>query len=292
MENTQFSMSQQPRIVFLIPIASRRVSRDWGVACALFRQTLASVFNSSSDNFKVVVAGHEPPDFALPDDPRMKFISLDHPVPSPGPGFYVAVVRDKMIKLAAAWEYAKAAWNPDYVMKLDWDDLVSSRLVDWLEKADNAAGYRINQGWIWRSNRYFIQRTEHLDRFCGSCVIIRRDLVDCEGPFLNSVDGVHFDEAGQRFEAEDQYSLVPGAGRGKLLLTDSHTRTEAQFACLGHPLPTVPFGAVIWRIGHGQNASHQLHQVATLRMWLGRLRRTRILSPQLRREFALAGDLQ
>jgi hypothetical protein len=280
-------VNHNPRIVFLIPIASSRVSRDWKTANALFRQTLDSVFNSSSRNFRVVVAGHEPPACELPNDPRFKFISLDHPVPSRGPEFYVAVVRDKMIKIAAAWKYAKSAWNPDYVMKLDWDDLVSARLVGWLEQAGDAAGYRINQGWIWRSSRWFIQRTEHLDRFCGSSVIIRKDLADCEGPFLNSVDGVNFNEASQRFEAEDQYSLVPGAGRGRLLLTDSHTRMEAQFAWLGHPLPVVPFKAVVWRISHGQNTSHQLHQTITPRMWLGRLRRTRIISPQLRREFAL-----
>ena len=41
----------------------------------------------------------------------------------------MAAVKDKMIKLAAAWDYAKCTWNPQYVMKVDWDDLVSSRLV-------------------------------------------------------------------------------------------------------------------------------------------------------------------
>ena len=55
-----------------------------------------------------------------------------------------------MIKLAAAWDYAKSAWNPQYVMKLDWDDLISSRLVEWLISTTNEADYLIKQGWIWR----------------------------------------------------------------------------------------------------------------------------------------------
>jgi hypothetical protein len=113
-------------------MASARVVRDWHLACAYFKQTLASVFNSTAGNYCVVVVGHEPPDFLLPEDQRLKFLSLDHPLPSQEGGYWVAAVKDKMIKLTAAWDYAKCTWNPQYVMKVDWDELVSSRLVEWL----------------------------------------------------------------------------------------------------------------------------------------------------------------
>src|SRR3954451_9874907 len=133
-------MSPRPRVVFLIPLASARVVRDWHGPCAYFKQTLASVFNSTAGNYCVVVVGHEPPDFPLPADRRLKFLSLDHPLPSQEEGYWVAALKDKMTKLAAACYYAKRTSNPEYVMKVDWDDLVSSRLVEWLGAPGGKAG--------------------------------------------------------------------------------------------------------------------------------------------------------
>ena len=281
-------MNQRPRIAFLIPIASPRRAKDWQLACAYFRQTLSSIFNSTDRNFCVAVAGHEPPDFELPQDSRFKFISLDHPLPRLESGYYLAAIKDKLIKLEAAWNYAKRTWHPQYVMKLDWDDLISSRLVEWLENAGRDAGYLIKHGWVWRSgSRYLIQRTDYFDRVCGSCLIIRSDLADKTGPFLHSCDGAKFDNMSQQIEAADAHSLVPGAGISTLLLNDSHTRAEAQFAYLGHRLAMVPFSAAVWRISHGNNASSQHHRTETLRMFLGRIRRTRLLIPSLKKEFVL-----
>jgi hypothetical protein len=280
-------MNNRPRVVFLIPIASSRVAKDWHLACSYLRQTLASIFNSSNGNFCVVMAGHEAPDFELPQDPRFKFLSLDHPIASQD-DYWGAAVRDKMIKLSAAWNYAKSIWNSDYVMKVDWDDLISSRLVDWLANAKDEAGYCINNGWIWRSrSRYIIQHTEQFDRFCGTCMIIRSDMADKTGPFRHSGDGVKFDDKNLLLEASDPYSLIPGAGTSTLLLNDTHKRSEAQFAYLGKKLAKVPFSAAIYSIGHGNNASGQYNRTHTLRMWLGRIWRTRVITPGLRREFNL-----
>jgi hypothetical protein len=237
----------------------------------------------------VLAAAAEPPDFALPADSRFKFLSLNHPLPDASLAAWVGPVQDKMTKLAAAWDCAKSTWQPQYVMKVDWDDLVSARLVDWLVSAPDAGGYRLKHGWVWRPRpRFFIQRTEQFDRICGTSLIIRSDLADRTGPFRHSCDGVKFSEVSQRMEAADRYSLIPGAGTGTLLLNDSHTRAEAQFAYLGHELPAVPFPAAIYRLGHGNNATGQFHRTQTLRMLLGRLRRTRLITARLKREFNLS----
>jgi hypothetical protein len=280
-------MTSKPRLAFLIPIASPQRAKDWRLACSLFRQTLASVFNSTHENYCVVVVGHEPPDFELPEHPRFRFLSVDHPLPSLEDGYWFAAVRDKMIKLAAAWNYAKSTWNPQYVMKLDWDDLISSRLVEWLVSMQNEAGYLIKHGWILRSSgRRLIERTEYFDRVCGSCLIIRSEFADEEGPFLTQVEGATLDESDSRFAASDHYSLILGAGTGTLLLNDCHQRYAAQFAYLGQRLATVPFNAAVCRIGHGNNAGI-LSRTQTARMFLGRIRRTRLITPKLRKEFML-----
>jgi hypothetical protein len=262
--------------------------KDWPLACAYFKQTLSSLFNSTNGNYRVVVAGHEAPDFQLPSDPRFKFLHLDHPLPSQENGYYLAAVKDKLINLEAAWKYARSTWDPHYVMKLDWDDLVSSRLVGWLENARDEAGYLIKHGWVWRSgSRYVIQFTEYFDRVCGSCLIVRSDLADRTGPFLTEVEGTVLNEAGRQFAANDQYSLVPGSGIGTLLLNDNHQRYAAQFAYLGHRLETVSFNAAVCRLHEDNAGGGESQGIQTVRMFLGRIRRTRLVTPALKKEFML-----
>jgi hypothetical protein len=282
-------MNDRPSVAFLVPLASRKVKSKWGIACGYLRQTLKSIQNSTSGNFRVVVAGHEVPDFDVRFDSRFHFVSLNHPIPSHG-NYHVSLVVDKLRKIAAAWDYAKSTWNPTYVMKLDADDLISAKLVAWLDKAGGSAGYLIKHGWLWHSGSRLIERTEYLDRVCGSCLIIRSDLADRTGPFLTDTEGVPLDEESSRFAANDHYSLVPGSATTTLLLNDTHQRCAAQFAYLGHKLSSVPFNAVVYRTGNPESSSRFSgfwRPRYTVRMLVGRIRRTRFVTRTLRTEFML-----
>jgi hypothetical protein len=278
----------RPAVGFLIPFASRRTKSRWDMACAHLRQTLNSVQNSTSESYCVVVAGHETPDFNFESNARFCFFSVDHAIPK----HEDPVVRgrlDKLAKIAAAWKHTTAAWNPHYVMKLDADDLISSKLVQWLENFGGDPGYLIKHGWVWRSGaRHVFQSTEYLDRVCASCLIIRSDIAEQEGPFLTGVEGTRLNEAGLTFAITNQYSLVPGSGTSTLLLNDSHQRYAAQFAYLGHRITTVPFKAVVYRTGNPESNSAALKtERPTLRMRLGAMRRTKLITNSLRREFGL-----
>ena len=283
-------MTDRPSVVFLIPFASRGVKSKWDIACAHLRQTTRSIQNSSNGNYCVVIAGHEAPDFDVCFDSRFHFISLNHPVLS-HEDYHVSLVRDKLTEIAAAWEYAKQTWNPRYLMKLDADDFISSKLVAWLDNARGEAGYLIKHGWRWHSgSRYLIECTEYLDRTCASCLISRSDLADRTGPFLTEMEGVPLDEASSTFAATDHYSLVPGSGISTLLLNDSHQRCAAQFAYLGHELSTVPFKAVVYRTGNPDSSSRfggSWRPKRTVRMLVGSARRTRLITQRLRKEFML-----
>jgi hypothetical protein len=285
-------MNDHPCIVFLIPFASRKVKSKWTTASAHLRQTLRSIANSSNGNYRVVVGGHEAPDFDVNIDSRFHFLSLNHPIPIDD-NYAAAQVRDKLSKLAAAWKHAKSAWNPRYVMKVDADDFISSRLVDWLEKAEEEAGFLVKYGWVWRSGaRYLIQHTEYFDRTCGSSLIIRSDVADKSGPFLTEWEGVSLGEASSRYGARDQYSLVPGSATSTLLLNDSFTRfAAAQFRYLGLNFSSVPFNAVVYRTGNPESIEGGLRlkvpPTQTLRMIVGRIRRVRFITKSLRREFML-----
>ena len=283
-------MNDWPSLAFLVPFASRKVKSKWDIACAHLRQTLRSIQNSTSGNYCVVVAGHEAPDFDVRFDSRFYFLSLHDPIP-PRENNHVALVLDKLTKIEAAWNYAKSTWNPKYVMKLDADDFISSRLVERLDYTDGEAGYLIRYGWLWHSGSFLIEHTDYLDRVCGSCLIIRSDLADRTGPFLTEAEGVRLDEASSRFAASDHYSLVPGSGTSTLLLNDSHQRYVAQFAYLGHELSTLAFNAVVYRIGNPDSSSRLKtfwRPKHTPRMFVGKIRRTRFLTQRLRKEFMLS----
>jgi hypothetical protein len=278
----------RPAVGFLIPFASRRTKLRWDIACAHLRQTLNSVQNSTSESYCVVVAGHDAPDFNFESDAKFCYLPVDHAIPNHEDPV-VSGRLDKLAKIAAAWRHATAAWNPHYVMKLDADDLISSKLVEWLENFGGEPGYLIKHGWVWRSGaRHVFQGTEYLDRVCASCLIVRSDIADQKGPFLTGVEGARLDEASLSFAATDQYSLVPGSRTSSLLLNDSHQRYAAQFAYLGHRITTVPFKAVVYRTGNPESNSAALKtQRPTLRMRLGAMRRTKLITNSLRREFAL-----
>ena len=279
-----------PLLVFLIPVAPRRAKLKWDLACRLLHQTLKSIQNSADGNFCVVVIGNEPPDFEVALDSRFCFVSVP-PTPPAHPQPAIAGVLDKVAKSTAGWNHAKVKWNPRYVMKLDSDDLVSSQLVGWLAQNSGAPGYLISQGWLWRMNlRQVLQRTETLDRICGSCLISRSDLVEKTGPFRTEIEGVELSEENANFAKADQRSLVPGSATSTLLANDSHQRYAAQFAYLGHKLTPVPFPAVVYRMGNADSVSGAKWHIHTLRMLLGAVRRMRPITPGLRREFMLDAE--
>ncbi len=277
----------RPTVAFLIPFASRRTKSRWDIACAHLRQTLKSVQNSTSESYCAVVAGHEAPDFNIESNAKVCFLSVDHDIPRHEDAVVSGRI-DKLAKIAAAWNYAKSKWNPHYLMKLDADDLISSRLVQWLECSGGEPGYLVKHGWVWRSGaRHVIQFTEYLDRVCASCLVIRSDIADREGPFRTGVEGMRFDPLSSSFAATDHYSLIPGSGTSTLLLNDSHQRYAAQFAFLGYKLSRVPFKAVVYRTGNPESNSAGLKtERPTLRMILGTIRRSRLMTKNLRREFA------
>jgi hypothetical protein len=237
----------------------------------------------------VVVVANEEPEVEIGFDSKVHFLSFNDPFPSAA-NYRAALRLDKLAKIDAGWRYAKSNWQPRYVMKLDADDFISSRLVNWLDRAGTEAGYLIRHGWLWRSGaRYLIQRTEYLDRVCGSCLIIRSEFADRKGPFLTQVEGAVLDEAASFFAASDPYALVPGSGMTTLLLNDTHQRYVAQFSYLGYKLPTLPFASVIYR-----TSSDSVTGVSGNRAWnfklrktLGAIRRIRFITQALRKEFML-----
>lgn len=67
---------------FGIALLSRRSARNWPLIEALFGLTWASLTMQTDPDFRVIVAGHEPPS-TLPADPRVSFLAVDWPSETP-----------------------------------------------------------------------------------------------------------------------------------------------------------------------------------------------------------------
>ena len=138
------NMNDKPVVAFLIPFASRCTKSDWDVACSHLRQTLKSVQTQAT---RITVLSS--PDMKRPISMFVlihDFISYRSIILPPARLDYpVSLKFNRLSKIAAAWAYAKATCTPKYVMKLDADDFISSKLVDWLENAGGEAGYLIKQ---------------------------------------------------------------------------------------------------------------------------------------------------
>lgn len=283
-------MKNQPVVAFLIPFASKKAKERWDTACTQLRQTIDSILNSWCGDFCVVVAGHERPEIEFPTDPRFVFCKCEHPFPKHrDPG--VAVRRDKLTKIQEAWREVKERWNPHFVMKLDADDFISAGLVGWLSRNTDSVGFLIRHGWLWADHaKFLIEKTEYLDRICGSCLIIRSDLANSVGPFLTHVEGVELSRKNLDFAVKDHYSLIPGSEMTTLLLNDSHQRYAAQFESLGHQLPTLPFTAIIYRTFNSDSIT-SIHgwknTSGSFRALLGKIRRVRLINSEIREEFSL-----
>jgi hypothetical protein len=125
-------MTEKPSVVSLISFGSRQVRANWSTACKYLQQTIRSIRKSAIHNYRVIVAGDEEPELEKAFDSKVHFLSVNNQFPS-----YLDVRAaqrsDKLAKIGAGWTHAKSKWQPEYVMKLDADDFISSRLVGWLD---------------------------------------------------------------------------------------------------------------------------------------------------------------
>ena len=66
----------------VIPLKSKKISRDWNVTSGTLERTINSVLAQTDGDFIVVVAGHDKPEFMDGlSDKRIRFVSVDFPIP-------------------------------------------------------------------------------------------------------------------------------------------------------------------------------------------------------------------
>lgn len=135
---------------------------------------------------------------------------------------------DKARKLEVGFRWALEK-SPSYVMPMDADDLVDRNLVDFAVQRNEGNGYYVAKGFAHKPSRRWCIEIDNFDEICGTSSAIR-------------------------------VSAARGALRRKsdwfweVMQLGHHVRRQAM-AAAGRPLARVPFRAVVYSVGTGQNHS-------------------------------------
>ncbi|QDG35635.1 hypothetical protein FJN13_12880 [Alteromonas mediterranea] len=163
----------------VIPLKSKKISRDWQVTCQSLHATLRSIENQTNRSFTAIVVGHEKPDFLAHDFPNIMFESIDIPPPDRTSKDFThqKLVEDKNLKILQGLISLKKTNVFDYWYQLDADDLIRYDFVESLSSLTEESGVLINGGLIFYSaqNRYIY--TKELSVHCGSTSVISNSII-------------------------------------------------------------------------------------------------------------------
>lgn len=135
-------------IVFIIPLKSKQVSKDWDRVCTLLERCVQSVVNQTSEYFRVVIACHERPNLQI-DHPFIHYVEVDFPPPVLRQVNVISQMdRDKNQKMWLGLEYA-GRFNPSHVMFVDADDCVSCRIAEFVSQNTEANGWFLDSGYVY-----------------------------------------------------------------------------------------------------------------------------------------------
>lgn len=226
-------------IGFVLPFKPKKESSDWSNDNRLLQNTITSLLQQKSvEFFAYVVYTDEPENRILHDHVKyiafpLRFLEYDE-IDMGNPGVFVPnkqrlVERrfDKGRKIIFGCQCAKED-GCSYLMSVDADDLISNKLVEYIEKHNNQdtlAGWYIPKGYVLNSMNKKLYRQYKMHLFNGSTHILRADLVPI--PDFKSLDW-------------QNYNWFVSHGWTKVRLKEQ----------LGVELLPIPFYAVIYVVHH------------------------------------------
>ena len=245
---------------FVMALKSKAVSKNWERVSSLFEASLCSAYQQINPNIKIIVVCHETPKLNESYDERVEIINVDFPPPAKLDT--KLTMQDKWNKLAVGLVRA-GELNPEFIMIMDADDLVSNRLAEFAQYSPSCNGWIFKKGYQYRYGSRWIYVNDHYN--CGTNAIVNAKLINFP----------------QTTDREEIKKCV--------VLTTGHLGIETTLAELGTPLTPLPFFGGVQIVKHGDNDSDLWveHGRPSIRQLLGRFRRTRWLSPQLRQEFSI-----
>lgn len=193
-------------MVFIVPVKSKSITSDWTSFSRLVNRCINSICNQSVTNFKVIVSCHEVPETDFNGDSRVEFLKVGFSPPilekNDEDIWLKRADKGKKIKFAADFALKLGA---SYVMTVDSDDCISNKICEFVSKNGNGSisGWYVKKGYLYpEGKRYLFLNLKNFHTICGSCVIIKPELID-----LMYGENFWFDH--ERTIFENRISLLP-----------------------------------------------------------------------------------
>ena len=246
-------------LVFLVPLQSPAVSRDWGEVSRLAERTLRSICRQTSDTFRAILICNERPQMEF-THPALTIIEDDFAIPGPTTSERMA---DKSRKLHRGLVQVRG-WAPFHLACVDADDCVSNRLAAFTQTSPRNRGWYFRTGYMHDAgSRLVFRRAGDFHLVCGTSHIVR-----CEDKDLPS----------SPTEPEDDFWV----------LKYGHTTLEKHMRDAGTPLHPLPFIGAIYNTATGENDSRvSLKNWRSKKVLVKKMLNYRWLSKATREEFGL-----
>jgi len=207
--------SAMESFAFLIPLVSKKKAKSWDEVVLNLERTVQSINASESDNYLCLIAHDDKPDSSIWQHKNV--VSVQLPASSISANSSVKEDKARKIKAAASWLQINSSTAHHYLMFLDADDLIDSRLVRFVLEKGNKQGYSITDGYVLDLESNLIKTI--LDNFhqqCGSCFIgyFRREelplnYMDRTSVFSRIYDVKHKDHANSAIRVGKNIEKLP-----------------------------------------------------------------------------------
>lgn len=216
-------------LTFVIPLRHPQNSTDWPALKRRLTETIRSIAGQNDARWRAIVVANEGSDLpALPAKFSVK--QVDFP---PNPMFErgdndLEAFRDacRLDKGRRVLAGILEADQSGYVMVVDDDDFVSSRLTSFVADHPGRNGWYVLNGYVWGDGGRLIYEYADFSRFCGTSHIIRAALYELPA----SVEAAHPDYVRR--------------------MLGSHIFIREHLTARGRPLEPLPFIGAVYRIGH------------------------------------------
>lgn len=261
-------------LTFIIPVRHQDNARDWARLKSNLAQTLRSLSAQTSRDWRAIVVANHGADLP-PLPPQVEVKRVDFPPnqlheqgEAGREAFYDACRINKGERVLAGMLHAGSM---RYVMVVDDDDCVSSRLAEFVAEQGDAPGWFVQDGYLWEDGSRYLYRYSGFSKLCGTSHIVRADL----------------------FELPASLEDAPLDYIRKMM--GSHIYIDGYLRERGTPLAPLPFAGAVYRVGHpgAHSKSQGVFAQYFMHRWLlrspgelaRRLGRLKYLSRYWRREF-------
>jgi hypothetical protein len=266
-----------PLLTFIIPVRHQDNAPDWGRLSANLAQTLASIAAQSHHDWQAVVVANEGAMLpALPRGVRAERVRFPpNRIHERGDAtredFLDAFRKDKGQRVLAGMLSAR---DSRFFMICDDDDFVSREIVAHAARNADAAGWKIDRGYVWTDGGRLLYAHDDFNHICGTSLIIRSDAYALPQTAA---------------EADERWMMD---------MLGSHHGVDTRMQASGTPLAPLPFRGAVYRVGHAGSHSQTpgvLRRFVFTPGWVRHprglarhLARLRPTTPALRREFFAA----